>query len=32
MSLDFNKIKINGCGTESKEKIIFAQNFRKIVG
>ncbi len=32
MSLDFNKIKKSGCGTVSKQKRIFAKNFRKIVG
>ncbi len=32
MSRDFSKIKKSGCGTVSKQKRTFAQNFRKIVG
>ncbi len=32
MPRDFSKIKKSGCGTVSKQKRIFAKNFRKIVG
>ncbi len=32
MSLDFSEIKKSGCGAVSKQKRIFAQNFRKMVG
>ncbi len=31
MSLDFSKRRKSCCGTASKQKRIFAQNFRKIV-